>query len=326
MNVPEDTLNWLLAGEPWVAWRSRVVLLNQPADSPDVMESHQAVLDSSDISTLVSQLVDWPAPLLNSHKSASHPLHLLSFLVDIGLTANDSGMSHVIERIFAHQCAQGPFQMMGNISPKYGGSGQDVYAWALCDAPLVLYSLVKLGLSEDARVQTAIKYLVDLVRENGWPCAVSPELGKWRGPGRKDDPCPYATLVMLKLLAEVTEYANSSQTKIGTETLLSLWERSLEQHPYIFYMGKNFRKLKAPLVWYDILHVADVLSHFTFLRTDPRLREMMQIMQTKADENGRYTPESTYQAWKSWDFGQKKVPSRYITLRVMEISQRIGDS
>ena len=91
-------------------------------------------------------------------------------------------------------------------------------------------------------------------------------------------------------------------------------------------MGKDFRKLKAPLVWYDILHVADVLSRFTFLRTDPRLMEMVQIMQTKADENGRYTPESTYQVWKGWDFGQKKVPSRYVTLRVMEISQRIGDS
>ena len=145
-------------------------------------------------------------------------------------------MSHVIERIFAHQCAHGPFQMMGNISPKYGGSGQDVYAWALCDAPLVLYSLVKLGLAEDARVQTAIKYLVDLVRENGWPCAVSPELGKWRGPGKKDDPCPYATLLMLKLLAEVSKYVDNPQTHIGAGTLLSLWEHSLEHSTPTFFI------------------------------------------------------------------------------------------
>jgi hypothetical protein len=32
----------------------------------------------------------------------------------------------------------------------------------------------------------------------------------------------------------------------------------------------HFRKIKYPFVWYDILHVSEVLSRFSFLRTDPR--------------------------------------------------------
>jgi len=67
------------------------------------------------------------------------------------------------------------------ISKHYGGSGNDEWAWALCDAPTILYSLTKFGLDKDEQIQRSVKYLVGLVRDNGWPCAVSKELGKFRG-------------------------------------------------------------------------------------------------------------------------------------------------
>ena len=65
----------------------------------------------------------------------------------------------------------------------------------LVRCPVVIYSLTEFGLDKNNQVQKAVKYLVDLVRENGWPCAVSKEMGKFRGPGSKGDPCPYANLV-----------------------------------------------------------------------------------------------------------------------------------
>ena len=34
----------------------------------------------------------------------------------------------------------------------------------------------------------------------------------------------------------------------------------------MFFMGTDFRKLKVPLVWYDLLHVLDVLSSFPWLK------------------------------------------------------------
>jgi hypothetical protein len=105
--------------------------------------------------------------------------------------------------------------------------------------------------------------------------------------------------------------------------MLTLWENSQEQHPYIFYMGTDFRKLKVPLVWYDLVHVLDVLSQFSWLKGDPRLREMAAILKSKADDEGRFTPESVWMAWKDWEFGQKKVPSRWLTLLAWRILQRI---
>jgi hypothetical protein len=167
-----------------------------------------------------------------------------------------------------------------------------------------------------------VEYLVTFHKDYGFPCTVSPEFGKFRGPGRKDDPCPYSSLVMLKLLSVIPEYRESDVATNTAMILLSLWESSLERHPYMFYMGTDFRKLKAPVMWYDIISVADVLSHFESVKSDARFLEMVAIIKDKQDSDGLYTPESTFQKFKGWDFGQKKVPSPYLTYLCYRILER----
>jgi hypothetical protein len=41
---------------------------------------------------------------------------------------------------------------------------------------------------------------------------------------------------------------------------------------------------------------------------------MAQILRSKADQEGRFTPESVWRDWQDWDFGQKREPSRWLTL------------
>jgi hypothetical protein len=230
------------------------------------------------------------------------------------LRVGDPGIEEIVGRIMEHQSAEGPFQLPMNIPAQYGGTGQDEWAWALCDAPLVVYALVKLGMGNRSVVRAAINHLAGLVRENGWPCAVSKELGKFRGPGRKDDPCPFANLAMLKALSEIEEWRSSRASYVGVETLLSLWDESRSRHPYMFFMGTDFRKLKVPFVWYDLLHVLDILTRFPWTADDPRLLDMLDTLKSKADGGGRFTLESVWTAWKGWEFGQKKEPSRWLTL------------
>ena len=90
----------------------------------------------------------------------------------------------------------------------------------------------------------------------------------------------------------------------------------------MFYMGSDFRKLKAPFIWYDILHVLEVLTQFDWLKNDPRLKEMINLLAAKADAQGRFTPESIWKAWSGWDFGQKKEPSRWLTFLILRIMRR----
>ena len=318
------TIDWLLQGEPWIEYRTRVDLLEQPKNNPQVIAARQAMLADPKINALLTELTGWPGTVLNSHKSASQLFHKLSFIAELGLNINDLPVRKILDKVMKHQSEQGPFQLPMNIPTHFGGSGEDDWAWALCDAPITVSCLIQMGLRADKRVQAAIGYLESLVRENGWPCTVSPELGKFRGPGRKQDPCPYATLVMLKMLTHVPELIESQSAEVGVETLLSLWEESRDKHPYMFFMGTDFRKLKAPLFWYDILHLLDVLSRFKWVTKDKRLRQMLNVVESKADENGRYTPESVWAAWKDWDFGQKQTPSPGLTFFVQRILNRMN--
>ena len=309
----EETINWLLSSSPFVEYRTRVDILRQPETDREVIMSRNAMLETPMITSLIKEITDWPGSILVSHKSAGHSLHKLVFLADLGLKVFDPGMDGLISRVMEHQDPDGPFQMLTNLSPNYGGTGEDIWAWALCDAPSVLYSLVKFGLGDDPRVKKGIEHLVGLVRENGWPCAGSTQYGTFRGPGRKCDPCPYANLIMVKLLASLPGYLDSDACHLGADPLLHCWAERQTFHPYIFYMGNDFSKLKAPMVWFDIIHVTHVLSHLPWLKGDGRLAEMKAIISAKADADGRYTPESIWNAWKEWDFGQKKAPSPYLT-------------
>jgi len=320
MNAPID---WLLEGEPFIEYRARRDLMDQPENSPRVMAVRKGMLASLPVISLVEELSNWPGKVIASHKSAGQSFHKLTFLADLGLTVNDPGVEMIVTAILDHQSAEGPFQLSANIPVHFGGTGQDQWAWALCDAPLIVYALAKMGLQDNPAVQAASDHLVGLVRDNGWPCAASKELGNWRGPGRKADPCPFANLAMLKALSEMDTLRDSPACHTGAETLLTLWDNSRTEHPYLFYMGNDFRKIKAPFIWYDLLHVLEVLTRFSWLREDPRLLDMLGVLKSKADPQGRFTVESVWTAWKDWEFGQKKLPSRWLTLLAWRIIRRV---
>lgn len=315
-------LKWLLNSDPWVEYHTRIHLLLQPYEDREVQAARENMIAHPLVKSLVNELQQWPGIVLNSHKSAGQYFHKLSFLADIGLNIHDPGIRPVTEKVMEHASAEGPFQLPMNISPHHGGQGVDTFAWALCDAPILVYSLAKMGLDQDPRVLKAKNYLQSLGRENGFPCVVSKELGDFRGPGKKSDPCPYATLVMLKLLSLDPEDRKSGIAVSAVESILNLWKNSLTLKPYIFYMGTDFRKIKAPFIWYDILHVSFVLSCFEPALTDPRFQDMVAVLLGKKTTGGTYIPESVWQVWKDWEFGQKKTPSAWITCLAAIVESR----
>ena len=68
--------------------------------------------------------------------------------------------------------------------------------------------------------------------------------------------------------------------------------------------------------------MTEVLTQFEWLRADKRLNEMVSIVKAKADDEGCFTPESIWQAWREWDFGQKRAPSAWLTLMAWRMLRR----
>ncbi|MBN1813074.1 MAG: hypothetical protein JXA14_14655 [Anaerolineae bacterium] len=313
-------VQWLLeSGEPWTCYRTLVDLLDRSEGEAEVQAARARMVAHPQVQALIGEAATWPGYALKRHNDAKHPIYAFSTLADFGVRASDPGMGVAIEAVLARQSDGGPFQTSINVSKAFGGTGEDMWTWVACDAPTLLYALLAFGLDDDPRVRKAVDHLAGLVDDNGWRCKAAPELGKFKGPGRREDPCPIANVYALKVLSLVPELSDSSAAHAGAEMLLGHWERRTERKIYLFGIGTDFRKLKYPFVWYDILHVTDVLSRFPFVRADARFREMVAAITAQAGGEGRYTAGSMYLAWKGWSCADKKNPSPWLTFLVLRI-------
>jgi hypothetical protein len=301
----------LSISEPWLKYAIRINLLGE--SKADLYGLRDEALKDTKIQAYLNDISDFHSMLVSNHKNPELPIRKLIFLLDIGFDTDIPAINSAISQLMSHKDKNGVYQSLTNIPKHFGGSGTDIFGWCLCDAPLLLMALLKANVDYQKHIKQGVDYLAALNKPQGFPCSVSEELGKFRGPGRKDDPCPYATLIMLNLLSDIDEYKNSDVAINGVKNILALWKNSLERHPYMFYMGTDFRKLKAPAMWYDIVSVADCLGKYEYAKTDKRFLEMAGMIKAKQDENGLFTPESIYTKCKDWDFGQKKTVSPYLS-------------
>jgi hypothetical protein len=321
----KDTIQWLLSSdEPWTHYRTLVDFLDRSEQDPEVMDARSEMIEHPMVQAMIREAGTWPGYPLKRHNDAKHLLYKFSTLADFGIRKDDPGMTVGIDALMAHQSEAGPFQIVVNIPQAFGGTGEDMWTWIACDSPTLLYTLMSMGLGDDARVRRALEALIGLVQENGWRCCAAPELGSFRGPGRKDDPCPIVNVYMLKAISLRPDLIGGSAAKAGLEMLLGHWQKQHERKIYLFGIGTDFKKLKYPFIWYDILHVVDVLSRYPQVHKDPRFLEMVNTITNQADDGSRYTASSMYQAWKGWSFADKKKPSPWLTFLVLRILKRIG--
>lgn len=318
-----ETIQWLLAsGEPWTRYRTLVDLLDRPDEDPAVQDARAEMLAHPQVQALIAETTRWGERPLKRHNDASHPIYAFSTLADFGVRDVDPGMDAGIRAVMSHQSPEGAFQTQINVARAFGGTGEDAWTWIACDAPTLLYALLSMGRAEDPRVARAIDHLASLVEGNGWRCAAAPQLGGFKGPGRKTDPCPMANVYALKALA-LTPLADGPAARAGVEMLLWHWAHRIGRKLFLFGIGTDFGRLKYPFVWYNVLHVVDVLSRVPFALADPRLREMVEAIAAQADGLGRYTAGSMYRAWKGWSFAGKQHPSPWLTLLVLRVLKRL---
>jgi len=323
--MDKKIITWLLtSGEPWTRYRTLVDLLNLPQEDREVKAARLAMLAHPQVQALIADTGAWPGYALRRHNDANHLIYKFSTLADFGLHSNDRGMASSIKTLMAHQSSEGAFQSMVNIPRAFGGTDEDMWTWILCDTPTLLYALLAMGFHQDNRVQKAVEHLESLVEDNGWRCVAAPELGKFKGPGRRTDPCPIANVYALKALSLASKHKDCPATRAGVEVLLSHWQHRTEYKLFLFGVGSDYHKLKYPFIWYDILHVTDVLSRFPFARTDSRFQEMLAAITEQANSEGLYTAGSMYQAWKGWSFADKKHPSPWLTFLVNRIIHRVN--
>ncbi len=323
LTTTDRATEWILEeGAPWTRYRALVDLKALGSSDSAVKDARAAMLDSPEIVSLIEHALTWGTKPLKRHNDASHPLVTMSVLADFGLSRDDPGIQQIWEAISSRISDEGFFETLVNVPKPFGGSGEDEWAWMACDASALLYPLLTFGYGSELIVERAIEVLADRADDNGWHCAAAERFGRFKGPGKREDPCPIANVHALKALSLVGGSDAAEASERGIETLLSHWADRGKVRYFMFGIGTDFRKPKYPLLWYDIMHVAEVLSRFPAALADLRFQEMLEELSAQADEKGRLIARSMYLPWKGWSFADKKQPSPWLTLLLHRMVQR----
>lgn len=306
---------------PWIQF---LLQSNTPENSTMRNMYKSQTLSHPQVQSLITTCLDWPDPPLKRHNDAKHALHQMHILLDFGLDRNDEPIQHIANQIMEHQAEEGPFLSQNLIPKHFGGSGEPSFSWLLCDTPLLLHFLIQAGYRDEPDVQSAIDHLASMADETGWRCKGS--FPKFHGPGNRNDFCPFANLISLKVFSQLPEYHHEKFILDAIDSIFWHWLNTEERKVYLFAMGTHFRRLKYPLIWYDILDVCHTLSYFPHAHHHAVYQEMMALILEKQQPSGGFIPESVFLNFKDWDFGQKKVESPMLTWKVYEMLKTLDDS
>ena len=315
--MEDDLVLWLLNGHPWVVYGTLRDLLDKDAADVDVVAAREAIWQHRLIKNIFARqnrLGYWgrPGDIHAWWPRKDTSFWVMGVLADFGLTVEDMRLARAAEYILELQLPSGGFL------------GFEPHKAADCHTAILLEPLVQMGLGGDRRVERAYQWLLSRQRsDGGWWCK---DTGQPGGPREREPSCPFATMFILGALARHPEFKKPPASQKAVEFLLSCWDNKgkLKYPGHDSQIGAAWEKLKYPFTDYRILKFLDVLSRFPVARRDKRTHKILDLLRAKADGHGRFQPESIVKVWADFDFGQKKEPSRWITMLAWRVLRRFG--
>ena len=150
----------LSISEPWLQYAIRINLLNESRE--DLLDLKNEVLKDRKILSYLNDIANFHNAIVSNHKDPDLSIHKLLFLLDIGLETDIPEIESAVKQIMSHKDKNGVYQSMTNIPPHYGGKGEDVFGWCLCDAPLLLMALVKAKIDYQQHIKQGVEHLLSL--------------------------------------------------------------------------------------------------------------------------------------------------------------------
>ena len=138
-------------------WLQYAVRLNNLNDSKDNLKELRAqVISDARIEKYLNDITDFHSILVRNHKNPDLPIHKLIFLLNIVLDTDIPPIQSAVNEIMAHKDENGIYQYLTNIPKHFGGSGKDMFSRCICDAPLLLYALLKGGIDYKQHVKQGV--------------------------------------------------------------------------------------------------------------------------------------------------------------------------
>ena len=311
-----ELMKWLLSGEPWTAYRALTDLLDKDEPDTEVATARKAIPEHPLMKRIFESLNKegyWgkPKDIHTWWPRKDTTFWILPVLADFSFTTEDKRIARACEYVLSTQLQSGGF---GWDPPTKPGD---------CHSAIIIESLAKMGLLSDSRLQRAYDWIIRRQHlDGGFWCKDTGQVG---GPREKEPSCAMATMFVLGALAQNPKLRDCEVAKKGVDFLFGCWEKrgKIKFAGHDSQIGTDWDKLKYPFTDYKILKFLDVLSQFEYAKPKLRKSEMTNLLFSKRDNEGRFTPESIIKVWSDFDFGQKEKPSKWVTFMALRILKEI---
>jgi len=321
-----DSLSWLLEPDtPSVRYLALRDLLDRPASDLELLEAQRQAHAQGPIAATLAAMEEagyWAQPGPGYNPKYRSTVWSVVLLAQLGASAaQDERIARACAYLLDHALAPG-----GQFALSSAPSGTiDCLQGNLC------WALLELGY-DDPRLVSAYEWMARTVTGEGiapmtdrqatrryyagkcgplfacgannkLPCAwgavkVMLALGKW--------PAERRTPVIDDAIAQGAEFL------LGTDPALADYPTGWSEKP-----SSNWWKFGFPVFYVtDLLQNVESLARLGYGH-DPRLANALALIRAKQDAQGRWPLEYDY-AGKTWaDFGPKKQPNKWVTLRAL---------
>ncbi len=331
--LKSDPTDWLLEEtEPGVRYLALRDLLDIPRDEPELMEARKLAHSAGPIATVLGNRLPeggWGRPGPGYNPKYRSTVWSIILLAQLGAQVDeDERVRQACDYLLEHTLlAGGQFTATGAPSGTID-----------CLQGNLVAALLEMGCA-DPRLDKACEWMARTVTGEGmapkaeknaerryyayksgpnFACGVNYEL-----------PCGWGGTKVMLALGKIpperrTDLINNAIQQ-GVEFFLSTdparadWPSSGVRKP-----SPNWWRLGFPVFYVtDLLQVVEALAGLGYGR-DPRLANVLELILKKQDGQARWPLEYDYTG-KTWlDFGAKKQPNKWVTLRVLKVLKQVG--
>ncbi|MGE5396829.1 MAG: hypothetical protein ACM3MK_04755 [Chitinophagales bacterium] len=317
-----ETIEWLLEKDnPSVRYLALTRLLNQPENDKEVLAAKQDIMKTGIVPEILEKQNDvcWGDPKKFYTEKYSGTVWQLIILAELGADGENEQIKKACEFILDNSQDIESFGFAMNKGGKGpGGRHSEVIP---CLTGNMVYSLIKLGMLEDQRVQRGIEWICKYQRSDdgiseqpeGWPYdRLEVCWGKHT--------CHMGVVKSLKALSAIP---SDKRNNAINERINSLTEYILTHHIHkkshdLKSVSKpGWLKLGFPLMYQtDILEILGILTELGY--HDPRMNEALEIVKNKRNTNNRWILENTFNGKMIKNIEVKGKESKWITLKALE--------
>jgi hypothetical protein len=333
----KDSLEWLLEPEnPGVRYLALRDLLDLPPNDPKLNSARKMAHKEGPIAEILSKMDKtgyWVKAGPGYNPKYSSTVWSIILLAQLGaLASEDRRIEQACKYLLDHALAEG-----GQFTTIESGAPSGT---ADCLQGNLCWSLLELGY-DDPRLKSAYEWMAHTVTGEGVApmedrhAPVRYYAGKC-GPtfacgSNNKLPCAWGGIKVMLAFSKLPEKQQTPLIRKAIQRGADFFFRidpATAEYP-AGYSGKpsgNWWKFGFPIFYVtDLLQLAEAMAGLGH-GNDKRLSNTINIIRQKQDEQGRWPLEYDYTG-KTWiDFGMKKQPNKWVTLRALRVLKSVASA